>query len=165
MGVLAEPGRIAQTDSIMSQHFTTETFFIPEEVSRERVSLSAGTFNLYRLLLSRGGQEYFFVPIRSMQFLAIITNDEILFVDSQDYAVKDGEGGRLVVLSWQTESTGRRSSLDEPVPVEVIYYKQNAEQIQSRLMSEFPRAMKDIQQRKTGFDEAVHSARVIPFRT
>ena len=149
----------------MSQHFTTETFFIPEEVGRERASLSAETFNLYRLLLSRGGQDYFFVPIRSMQFLAIITNDEILFVDSQDYAVKDGEGGRLVVLSWQTEGAGRRSALDEPVQIEVIYYKHNAESIQSRLMSEFPSAMKDIQQRKAGLADVSHNARVIPFKT
>jgi len=149
----------------MAQQFTTETFFIPEEVARARASLSAETFNLYRLLLSRGAQDHFFVPIRNMQYLAVITNHEILFVDSQDYAVKDGEGGRLVVLSWQTVGTGQRSALDESVPIEVIYYKHNAEPIQSRLMSEFPRAMKDIQQRKAELDDVVHNARVIPFKT
>jgi len=149
----------------MPQHFTTETFFLPAEVSRARVTLSAETYNLCRLLLARGTKGYFFVPIRSMQYLAIITNHEILFVDSQDYAVKDGEGGRVIVLSWQTQSTGQRSSLDEPVPIEVIYYKQGTEGVQLRLMSEFPRAMKDIQQRKAGMQDSMHAARVIPFKT
>ena len=148
----------------MSQHYTTETFFRPEEYSRTAVMLSADTYNLCRLLLSGSTTDYLFVPVRSMQYLAVITNHEILFVDSQDYAIKDGEGGRVVVLSWQTESTGRRSSLDEPVPIEVVYYKAGMESVQLRLMSEFPRSMKVLQQRSTDMESMDRNARVIPFK-
>lgn len=72
----------------------TETFFLPDEVDRRDWSVTADIYNLCHSLLSRSTTEHLFVPIRSMQFLAVMDRNEIIFVDSQSYAVSDNEGGR-----------------------------------------------------------------------
>ena len=66
----------------MRGRFTTETFFRPEEVARSSLRLSAELFNRCRLLLSRCESEHLFVPIRSMQYQAVIDREEAIFVDN-----------------------------------------------------------------------------------
>lgn len=149
----------------MAQRFTTEIFYRPDEHHRESVTVPAAIYNQCRLLLAGSPTGYIFVPIRSMQYLAVIGNKEILFVDSQAYAVKDGEGGRLVTLAWQTQQTGQRSSLDEPVPIEVVYYRPGIETIQSRLIGEFSQAMETLRQREADRTALGQQARVLPFRS
>lgn len=142
----------------MTTSYINEIYFRPDEYSRSAVTISAKTYNLCRLLYARATAGCFFVPVRCMQYLAVITNHEILFVNSHEYAVKDGKGGRVISLAWQTEHTGQRLSLDEPVPIEVVYYKKGIGAAQLRFMGEFPLAMKAIQQR----EQVAGEAKVIP---
>jgi len=144
---------------------TTETFFRPTEITREWVTLPAPLYNRCRLLLTRCPTQCLFVPIRSMQYLAVIDPEEIIFVDNQGYAHRDGQGGRLIVLAWKTGLTASRDSLTEPVPVEIIYYEPNGHDTQRRLMSEFPPALALYEERQKGGVAQCLSSTVLPFTT
>jgi hypothetical protein len=35
-----------------------------------------------------------------MQVQSVIDEEEVIFVDTQAYAVREGNGGRLIMLAW-----------------------------------------------------------------
>lgn len=142
----------------------TETFFRPNELRRDSTTIPASLYNRCRLLLNRCSTEYLFIPIRSMQFLAVYDEEEILFVDSQAYAVRDGEGGRLIVLSWSMPVHPDRDSLSTPVAIELVHYLETDRELQVRLMSELPKALDRLEEkaRDTGCDPRL--MKVLPFR-
>lgn len=142
----------------------TETFFLPDEVSRSDWSLSAGVYNLSHTLLSRSEHECVFVPIRNMQYLAVISRDEIVFVDSQAYAYRDNEGGRLIMLAWKFTDVHARSSLNEPVPCQVVEYHPDLESIRLRLVGEFRAAMELLDQRFRDSTLPVGGARILSLK-
>jgi hypothetical protein len=121
-------------------HYQPQTFFRPDEIKRERSAIRADVFNRCRLLLQRSPRDCAFVPIRAMQFLGVVTNDEVIFVDSEAYAVRDGEGGRLILLAWQTAGAPRRDSLTAPVSIDVVHYQPGQEDTQRRLVGELAKA-------------------------
>ena len=125
----------------------TETFFLPAEVDRRDWSAPSEIYNLYRSLLTRSITGNVFVPIRSMQFLAVIDKDEIVFVDSQSYAVSENEGGRIILIAWQFNESRDRDALSDPVPCEIVFYEQNSSDTQLRLVPEFRKAMELMDQR------------------
>ncbi|AFL74693.1 hypothetical protein [Thiocystis violascens] len=148
----------------MSRYFVRETFFRPEtEFARETSAISAGLHNRLRLLLGRtrpGGS--LFVPIRSMQYLAVVEHDEIVFVDALGgYAHQDGEGGRLIRLAWRPAPG--RESLSAPVPCDIIYYVSGAQVAQKRLMTELGPALQRMLERQSA-ESAAWEGRVLPFR-
>lgn len=131
----------------MPKQFTTETFFRPPELSRERIKIPGSLFNRCRLMLKRCEYEHFFVPIRSMQFIGIIDDEEIIFVDSLNYAVRDGEGGRMIMLAWGFDPEMERDSLSEPVSLDLIHYAPNVRDLHNRLMVELPKALDLLEER------------------
>lgn len=98
-------------------------------------------------MLTRCQYEHVFVPIRSMQFIAVIDREEIIFVDSLNYAVRDGEGGRMILLAWEYAQETPRDSLTEPVPIELIHYADNIRPLHNRLMVELPKALDLLEER------------------
>ena len=142
---------------------TTEIFFRPEETARERVTLPAPLYNRCRLLLARCPRPHVFVPIRSMQYQAVIDSEEIIFVDNQGYAVRDGRGGRLIVLAWKVALGSTRESLTEPVPIEIIYFGRETHDTHRRLMSEFPRALSQYEAKQHRDTGNCSTATVLPF--
>jgi hypothetical protein len=143
---------------------TTETFFRPAEIARERVNLPAPFFNRCLLALKHAGTGHVFIPIRSMQYQAIIDESEIIFVDNQGYAVSEGQGGRLIVLAWDVSLRSNRDSLNTPVPIEIIYYNSDGHEIHRRLMSEFPKALDRYEAIQRDARGASVTATVLPFR-
>lgn len=125
----------------------TETFFLPDELSRESTSIPADLYNTTRTILARSENDCVFVLIRSLQYLGIITSREILFVDSMAYTVQDGHGGRLIMLSWLFSHRNDRTSLGAPVPCDVVYYHADSPVIQLRLVGEFRRALQQMDER------------------
>jgi hypothetical protein len=119
----------------------TETFFLPDEVDSKEWTLPADIYNLSRTLLGRSEFDCVFVPIRSMQYLGIITRNEIVFVDSLAYAYQENEGGRLIMLAWKFGSTTDRDSLNEPMPCQVIQYHPDVDKIQLRLIGAYREAL------------------------
>ena len=131
--------------------YTEETFYRPEEQAREPRHLPAETYNLAHLLLARAPQGCVFVPIRSMQYLAVLDRDEFIFVDR--------ERRRWVEIAWQHFRPGERAALDEPVAYEAVYYSIDAQAIMKRLQGEFLKALRDQQ----GREPKRARARVLPW--
>ena len=125
----------------------TETFFLPKEVERKQWSVPAGIYNLYRALQMHCHAGHVFVPIRNMQFMAVLDKNEIVFVDSQSYAVSKDEGGRLILVAWKFAESIDRDALTDPVPCEVVFYEKHHRDLQLRLISEFRQAMELMDQR------------------
>jgi hypothetical protein len=96
-----------------------------------------------------------------MQYQAVIDAEEIIFVDNQGYAVQDGKGGRLIVLSWQMQMHRSRASLNEPVPIEVVYYVREDHRIHRRLIGEFPKAL-DLYEGR--LNDTEKTATILPFQ-
>ncbi len=125
----------------------TETFFLPKEVDRKTWSVPAEIYNLYHSLQRRNEVGHVFVPIRSLQFMAILDKNEIVFVDSQSYAVSETEGGRLILLAWKFPVSHHRDSLTDAMPCEVVFYENRNSDLQLRMIAEFKEAMELMDQR------------------
>lgn len=143
---------------------STEVFFLPDELGRTSVNIPAGLFNRCRLLLTRCQYEHIFVPIRSMQYLAVIDAEGIIFVDSQAYAVRGGEGGRLILLTWQFRPELRPDALTVPVPIEVLYYHPQAPAIQKRLLGDFTKSLDILEARYRDQGCEARAKKVLPFK-
>ncbi len=139
-----------------------QVFFRPDEVGREPTSIPAALFNRCRLLLSHSERDYVIVPIHTMQFQAVIEAHEVFFVDNQAYAVRGGEGGKLIVMSWACAGAATRSSLNEPVAIDLVCFHPGVKEIQRRVMAEFPRALARAEQLAAAASTASRR-KILPF--
>lgn len=103
------------------------------EINREARHLPASTYNLAITLLSRCPTRHLFVPIRSMQYMAIVDNEEFVFID--------GERKCWVDIAWRNFNRQARDALDQPVAYDAVYYRENMLAVMKRLQSEFPAAL------------------------
>jgi hypothetical protein len=132
---------------------------------RESLTIPAALYNRCRLLLTRSELPHLFVPIRSMQFLAVINRHEIIFIDHQGgYTVQDGEGGRLITLAWQFPTEEPRASLNEPVKMELVHYREDVKALHQRIMSEFPSVLEELSEKALLDSEEPREQRILPFR-
>jgi hypothetical protein len=126
-----------------------ERFYREQEIARLPAFLPAATYNLAHTLLARAGK-CLFVPIRSVQYMAVLDAEEFIFVDSQNRA--------WVELAWQHFRPQARSALTERVPFEVVHYLPQAAETMKRLPGEFHRALQVLAER----DLPQQDARVLP---
>jgi len=122
-----------------------ERFYREQEIARLPAFLSAATYNLAHTLLARAGK-CLFVPIRSMQYMAVLDGEEFIFVDSQNKA--------WVELAWQHFRPQARSALDEPVPIEIVHYQPQAAETMKRLPAEFHKALQLLAERDLPREDA-----------
>lgn len=111
------------------------------ELHREPRQLTATAYNTARLLLEHSKGGVVFVPIRSMQYLAIIDHEEIIFLNSEQKT--------WVEIAWQNFHPQRRESLTQPVPYDAVYYKPTAKETMKRLLAEFPLALQTLSAKDT----------------
>ncbi|BBA36490.1 uncharacterized protein sS8_4560 [Methylocaldum marinum] len=135
--------------------YTKEIFYRTREIRRERRSLAAAVYNRSKTLLYRSGEKALFVPIRSMQYLAVIDPEEILFLDG---AVSRSS----IVLAWQNFRASDRSALNQPVVYDAVYYNLASLDIMPRIQSEFPRALKQMDDKTRSVSGT--AARIIPLK-
>jgi hypothetical protein len=109
------------------------TLYRDQPIQRETRALPATTYNLAHALLARSPHGSVFVPIRAMQYLAILERDEFVFVDSQ---YKD-----YVEIAWQQFRPQARAGLEDPVPYEALAYHPDGIRNQARLLAEFTKAL------------------------
>ena len=140
-----------------------ETFFRPDELARERLCIPAALYNRCRLKLSRCRYEHVFVPVRSMQVQSVIDEEEIIFVDNQAYAVRDGQGGKLIMLAWVFCYDQNRDDLNKPAPIDLVYYQNDAREVHKRLIGEFGKALDLVEQRGRRHRSEPRSKQVLPF--
>jgi len=117
-----------------------ESFYREDEIGREQRTLPAATYNLAHTLLAQSGRDCLFVPIRSMQYMAVLDQEEFIFVDR--------EGARMIEIAWQNFNPRVRSSLDEPVPYEAVYYMEKGRDTMKRLHGEFFQALTQMAQKR-----------------
>ena len=110
------------------------------EIERENRALPAGHYRKILLLHSRTGGRPLFVPIRSMQYLAIVDREEIVFVD--------GQGPRVIELAWRDFHPGEREDLRAPVSYTCIYYEEKGRAAMGRLQGEFLKALEILEKRQ-----------------
>jgi len=143
----------------------TQSFFTPDEFLCEQSRLLSQTYNLAHVLLNRSESDHIFVPIRSMQYLAIIEKNTFWFVDSLAYAVRGDEGGRIIRVSWHpVSSANERESLTQNMDCRVIFYGQDMHDIQTRLNGEFYQAMQIVDQRHRETIITESNVSILPLR-
>ncbi len=149
----------------MSDWFMQETFFRPPALVESPWTIPAEMYNRAQLLLRRGQRDCVYVPIRSMQFQAILDRDEIIFIDSQGgYCVQDGQGGRIILIAWRFADATARQSLAAPMPCTVIRYQSGLDDVQRRLLGEFGKALRQLEERGSENANSGVRADVIPIR-
>lgn len=126
-----------------------ERFYRDQEIARIPSFLPASTYNLAHTLLARAGS-CLFIPIRSLQYMAVLDKEEFIFIDSQNKA--------WVELAWQHFRPQTRGALDERVPFEVVHYMSQAATTMKRLPGEFHKALQTLAER----DLPQQDARVLP---
>ncbi|MHB1238094.1 MAG: hypothetical protein ACYCY7_11105 [Gallionella sp.] len=105
------------------------TCYRDTELQREPRQLPAKIYNTAHLLLEHSREGVVFVPIRTMQYLAVIDREEIIFLS--------GEHKNRVEIAWQNFHPQRRETLTGPVPYDAVYYKPNTNETMRRLHAEF----------------------------
>lgn len=118
-----------------------ETFYRTDELRRRPSAMPGATYNLAHQLVTHSAQGCIFVPIRSMQYLAVLDAQEFIFIDSQ--------GDRSIELAWQGFHPQARTALDEPVPFELIYYRSQGEATMRWLPGEFYKSMIQLSERQS----------------
>lgn len=149
----------------MSNYRVRETFFRPDQPCvRELTTLPADIHHGLQRLLTRDGGPCLFLPLRAMQYQAVIDREEVVFVDAHGgYAHQDGVGGRLIRIAWRPLG-GPRDSLTEPVPCEVLHYFGGLKEIQWRLIGETRAALRLALERQRRSRPGALPPRVIPLR-
>lgn len=116
------------------------TCYREAEVNREPRHLPASTYNLAITLLGRCNDPYLFVPIRSMQYLAILDLGEFVFID--------GERKCWIDIAWHHFKPQMRTALDQSVAYEAVYYRAEQAAVMTRLQREFPLALKALENKE-----------------
>lgn len=113
--------------------YEPESFEREQPLARMASALPAATYNLTRILLAASERGCVFVPIRSMQYLAVVDSEEIIFVDSQHK--------RWVEVAWRGFKPQARGALDEAVVYEAVFYTPEGRATQRRLQADFHAAL------------------------
>lgn len=130
-----------------------ETFYRPDkELLRTTRTLPAAIYNLAYTLLVQSPTGCVFVPIRAMQYMAVLDTAEFIFVDRERPA--------LIELAWQAFHPGSRAALEDPVQFDLVYYDERAAHTMQRLVTEFHKALMLLSERRKA---ATPAARILSF--
>lgn len=117
-----------------------EIFERGQPLAQVESALPAAAYNLTRILLAHSTRGCVFVPIRRMQYLAVIDREEIIFVDSQ-YK-------RWVEVAWRDFRPQARASLDAPVAYRAVFHTAEGAALQRRLQGEIHKALAQLDGRR-----------------
>jgi len=109
------------------------TVYRDRAIHRDARRLPADTYNLARTLQARGPNGVAFVPIRSMQVLAILDREEFIFLDSQHRS--------WVMVAWQAFRPDERETLEDPVGYALACHEESGLEAMKRLPREFHLAL------------------------
>jgi len=110
-----------------------ETFHRGDELGRQPSLMPASSYNEMYTLFHRSEKSCLFVPIRLMQYMAVIDHEEVIFVDSMKKA--------LVEFSWKNFHPQSREKLTDVVPYEFVYYDLKALETIKRVQMEFSKCI------------------------
>ena len=110
------------------------------ELARETRRLPADLYKRLRRELHLHPEPSLFIAIRSMQYLAIADEEEVVFLD--------GMGDRHIELAWQNFQPQRCRTVGDPVPYECVYYDEQGRHTMRRLIREFDQALEHLRRRQ-----------------
>ncbi|GAA0410285.1 hypothetical protein GCM10009133_18550 [Cocleimonas flava] len=118
---------------------TKEVFYRGKKLGHEDRMLPAVSYNAMRTLLAYSDLDNsessgIFLPIRSMQYMAVIDQQEIIFVDG--LCAK-----KSIELAWRKFHPQQRENLIDPVPYRMSYYDEKALETMKRIQWEFNKAL------------------------
>ncbi len=102
-------------------------------LSQEARTLPAATYNLAITLLEQTPHGCLFVPIRSMQYLAVIDHEEFVFIDGMRKCWID--------IAWRQFHPQQRHALNEAVNYLAVNYQAGSAALMPRLQAELARAL------------------------
>ena len=115
---------------MMHQH---AVFFRNDILGTESQQLPAKIYNALRQLIRLQGEPRIFLPIRSLQSMAVISTDEVMFVDIHMR--------KVVEFSWQNFKSQQRAGIDKPVAYEFVWHNQRAREAMQKAPDELMRVM------------------------
>ncbi|MBF0265760.1 MAG: hypothetical protein HQL46_10845 [Gammaproteobacteria bacterium] len=104
-----------------------------ETIKLQQRTLPADYYNQIHLLFAQAKDSQVFIPIRSMQFLAVIDKTEVMFVHS----VRK----QFVCVSWNHFKPQERETLTDVVSYQCEIYEQEYLDVMLRLHGEFLNAI------------------------
>lgn len=122
-----------------------------QELFSESRHLPAEIYNTAHTLLAQSEADCVFIPIRSMQFLAIIDAEEIVFVP--------GDFRNIVAIAWTDFRPNQRSALHDPVPYIVRHYRTDGVELMRQLQTDFSQALQTFYAKQVG----TRQADILPF--
>lgn len=125
---------------------TRERFYRPPEVFREPYRLPAVVYNIGRLLVVRTDSGRLYVPIASMRYLAVLDDNEWLFVERA--------GRHTIEAAWQEFQPRERTGLHDPVACQKVLYVNKSPRFMQRLQDEFFNVIQAIVQKSRAGREA-----------
>ena len=117
-----------------------EYFSTGEVLGVQQRLLPSSSYNVMRTLFHQCDGSCVFVPVRSMQYQAIIDENEVVFV----YAHRR----TTIEFAWRDFKPQYRESLESPVPYEFVYYDEQALDTMQRMQGEFLKFANLLNQRK-----------------
>lgn len=135
---------------------TFESFYRATTLGSQSHTLPAEHYNSMRLLFTASQQTCVFVPLRAMQYMAVIDAHEIIFVDAFNRP--------YIEFAWQHFKPQLRHSLSAPVQYEWVYYQPNALATRLRAQSEFFRAVQVLQQRLRAQHRPPEASTLVAFK-
>ncbi|MDO6461059.1 hypothetical protein Q4485_10155 [Granulosicoccaceae sp. 1_MG-2023] len=97
--------------------------------------LDATSYNDMKYLLQRSEGERLYLPIRRLQYLAIVERDEVSFVDIHLR--------RVVEFSWRDFRPQERDSLSCDVGYEFVWHNQRALELEAEVQRAFAAALSE----------------------
>lgn len=113
--------------------YQQEDYYRGEILGVSTGHLDATSYNDMKLLLQRTEGERMYLPIRRLQYLAIIDRDEVSFVDIHLR--------RVVEFSWRHFRPQERDSLNCDVRFEFVWHNQRALELASEMQRAFSAAL------------------------
>ncbi len=110
------------------------------------LSLPAELYRRIRHQLARQRGRCAFIPIRSLQYLAVIDDEEVVFVD--------GMVKHRIEIAWRRFQPHRCARLGDPVPFEECRYSPQLDPLAARLRGEFGQALAQHELRHPGSSPA-----------
>ena len=118
-----------------------QTFLLPENISEQTSVIHASCYRLSLSLLRRSEQDIVSVPIENLNLIGLVTDSAIFFADASDRTAEQGEISGKIRISWHLHIAEQRDVNEQHIPMKVVFYDHNLENLQQKLTGEYFRAL------------------------
>ena len=120
---------------------TNQTFLLPNNVSEQTSVIHASCYRLSLSLSRRAEHDMVSVPIDNLGLVGIITDSAIFFADVSDTATSEGDISGIIKISWHLHIAEERDINEQHIPMKIVFYDDDLENLQQKLTGEYYRAL------------------------